>query len=173
MWVGRTLDVSPEMLAKIKALNEQAHGEPFVEDWDHAIGGAHFFIEEDGEPVSHASVVERWLETGGHKLRTGYVEAVATRPDRQRSGLATQILNAVTVHIRLLYELGALSTGEKDFYARVGWETWRGPTHVRTDDGLRRTEDEDGGIMILRTVSTPELSLDEPISCEWRSGDVW
>ena len=161
------------MLAQIKALNEEAHGEPFVEDWDHAIGGTHFFIEEHGKPVSHASVVERSIEAGRHLLRTGYVEAVATRPDRQGSGLATQILNAVTVHIRLLYELGALTTGENDFYARVGWETWRGPTFVRTDEGRTRTEDEDGGIMILRTATTPELSVDEAISCDWRSGDVW
>ena len=151
MWVGRTLDISPEMLAKIKALNEDAHG----------------------EPIAHASVVERLLETAGTKLRTGYVEAVATRPDRQGEGLATQILNAVTVHIRLLYELGALSTGENDFYSRVGWETWRGKTYVRTDDGLKRTEEEDGAIMILRTASTLDLDLDEAISCEWRPGDVW
>jgi aminoglycoside 2'-N-acetyltransferase I len=173
MWVGRTLDISPDMLAKIKQMLEEAYGEPFVEDWDHAIGGTHFFIEEVGEPVAHASVVERSLESGGRMLRTGYVEAVATRPDRQRSGLATQILNAATIHIRLLYELGALSTGENDFYARAGWETWRGKTFVRTEDGRTRTEDEDGGIMVLRTASTLELDLDEAISCEWRSGDVW
>jgi aminoglycoside 2'-N-acetyltransferase I len=173
MWVGRTLDISPDMLAKIKRLNEDAHGDPFVEDWDHAIGGTHFFIEEDGEPVSHASVVERLLRADGHLLRTGYVEAVATRPDRQGSGLGTQILQAVTVHIRLLYELGALCTGENDFYARLGWETWKGPTSVRNEDVEMRTEDEDGNVMILRTIASPELNLEGPISCDWRTGDVW
>jgi aminoglycoside 2'-N-acetyltransferase I len=173
MWVGRTLDISPDMLAKIKQLNEQAHGEEFVEDWEHAIGGTHFFFEEGGEPISHASVVERLIQAGGHLLRTGYVEAVATRPDRQGSGLGTKIMQAVVVHIRIGYELGALCTGEHDFYGRLGWETWRGPTFVRTDDVAMRTEDEDGNVMILRTAATPELNLEDPISCDWRSGDVW
>jgi aminoglycoside 2'-N-acetyltransferase I len=173
MWIARTQDLSPEALAAIKRLNEEAHGEPFVEDWDHALGGTHFFIEENGEPVSHASVVERRLETAGRSMRTGYVEAVATRPGRQRAGLATRVMEAVTVHIRLAFELGGLCTGQTDFYARLGWETWRGPTFVRTDGDPVRSADEDGNVMILRTPFTPDLDLDASISCEWRSGDVW
>ncbi|MGH2709436.1 MAG: GNAT family N-acetyltransferase, partial [Actinomycetota bacterium] len=50
------------------------------DDWDHARGGLHFVLEDGGGIISHASVVERWLETGGHRLATGYVEAVATWP---------------------------------------------------------------------------------------------
>ena len=58
-------------------------------------------------------------------------------------------------------------------YARLGWERWRGPTFVRTAGGLVRTEDEDAGIMILRTPRTPALTRTESLSCEWRAGDAW
>ena len=46
-------------------------------------------------------------------------------------------------------------------------------TRVRTPVGDRRTPDEDGGIMVLLTPTTPVIVLDAPISCEWRPGDVW
>ncbi|HEY8635733.1 MAG TPA: GNAT family N-acetyltransferase, partial [Candidatus Limnocylindrales bacterium] len=52
------------------------------DDWKHSLGGTHFVLELDGEIVAHASVVERELHVGGKPLRTGYVEAVATAPDR-------------------------------------------------------------------------------------------
>lgn len=153
---------------------ETAFDEEFVEDWDHALGGTHFLIEEDGNPVAHASVVERELLAGGRVLRTGYVEAVATRPDRRGRGFGTRVMEAATEHIKSTYELGALGTGEFDFYARFGWERWQGPTAVRTSTGVLRTPDEDGFVMILRTPSTPQdLDLAAVISCEWRSGDVW
>ncbi len=35
------------------------------------------------------------------------------------------------------------------------------------------TPDDDGAILILRTPSTPPLDTSLPITCEWRSGDVW
>lgn len=171
--IAPTVEIPSEILARIKELNERAHGHPFVEDWDHAIGGTHFFIEEDGEPISHASVVERWLETGETRLRTGYVEAVATRPDRQRLGHMTNVMEAVTDHIRVEFQLGALCTGENRYFERFGWETWRGSTFVRTENGLERTAHEDGNVMIVRTMSTPEIDLSAPISCEWRPGDAW
>ena len=39
--------------------------------------------------------------------------------------------------------------------------------HVRP---ARRTEDDDGGIFILRTPSTPSLDLTDPLACDWRIG---
>jgi aminoglycoside 2'-N-acetyltransferase I len=175
MLIARTEDLSPDLLRALKVMLEEAYDESFVEDWDHALGGVHFLVDEDGEPVAHASVVERFLETGRLLLRTGYVEAVATRPDRERRGLASRVMEAATNHIRETYELGALGTGEFDFYARFGWEVWRGPTSVRTPAGdVVRTPDDDGYVMILRTPSTPpDLDVNAPITCDWRSGDVW
>ena len=106
-------------------------------------------------------------------LRVGYVEAVATRPDVQGRGHGSSVVRAVNEHIRSTYELGALSTGLPDFYRRLSWELWLGATAVRTEAGPVPTPEDDGGIMVLLTPTTPELDLHAPISCEWRPGDVW
>jgi aminoglycoside 2'-N-acetyltransferase I len=143
------------------------------EDFEHALGGMHFLIEEDGLPVSHACVVERELHADGHPLRTGYVEAVATAPAFRRRGYATAVMRAVGEHVDRSYELGALGTGLLDFYRRLGWTVWRGPTSVRTAHGLVRTPDEDGFVLVRITPSTPPLDLAGQLSCDWRPGDVW
>jgi aminoglycoside 2'-N-acetyltransferase I len=149
-------------------------GEFDEDDWNSATGGVHVMLEVEGRIRSHASVVERVLETGGLGLHTGYVEAVATRPEDQGRGFATQVMRAVGAFVGERYELGALDTGITEFYLRLGWELWRGPTAVRTERGVVGTPDEDGLVMIMRTLSTPAgIDLDEPISCDWRPGDVW
>jgi aminoglycoside 2'-N-acetyltransferase I len=142
-------------------------------DLDHAVGGVHWVAEADGRIVGHASVVERMLEADGVPMRTGYVEAVATLPAWRGLGIATRLMESAGEHIRGGFELGALSTDVHRQYGRLGWERWRGPTFVRMTDGPVRTEDEDDGIMILRTPRTPALTLAEALSCEWRAGDVW
>ncbi len=143
------------------------------EDWQHALGGMHFLLDDDGAIVAHASVVERELHVAGRPLRTGYVEAVATTPAAQGRGLGTIVMRDVTAYVRDEYELGALGTGVHRFYERLGWETWRGPSAVRTVEGLVRTPDDDSYIMVLRTRTSPALDPVSPISCEWRPGDVW
>lgn len=48
------------------------------------------------------------------------------------------------------------------------------PTGVRTATGVGLTPDEDGFIMVLRTLATPpDLDLDALLTCDWRPGDVW
>ncbi len=142
-------------------------------DWLSATGGTHVLLDLDGAIVSHASVVERLLETEGRALRTGYVEAVATWPVHQRNGYATEVMEAVAACLDERYELGALDTGLTGFYERLGWEIWRGPTAVRTERGTIGTPEEDGLVMVRRTPATPNLNLDGPISCDRRPGDVW
>jgi aminoglycoside 2'-N-acetyltransferase I len=170
--------LTPDETAALRALLDEAFGtgedDRFGEDdWLHALGGTHFVLDVDGEIVAHASVVERALQVAGGPLRTGYVEAVATARSRQRTGLGTAVMRDVGSYIAERFELGALGTGSHAFYERLGWEIWRGPAFVRTSDGERRTPDEEGYIMVLRTPSTPALDLAAPISCEWRPGDVW
>ena len=143
------------------------------DDWQHSIGGMHFLFEANGAIVSHASVVERVLHVDGGPLRTGYVEAVATAPASQRRGFGSATMTEVASYIAANFELGALGTGSQPFYERLGWQIWRGPSYVRTAGGLERTPDEDGYILVLSTLSTPNLDLGAPISCEWRLGDVW
>lgn len=148
--------------------------EPFTEeDWEHGLGGVHFILEEDGMIVFHASVGERELHAGEQRLPTGYVEAVATRKDLQRRGHGSVGMREVGEYIDETFPLGALDTGVNAFYERLGWVRWEGPTFVRTESGLVRTEEDDGNVMVRLTPRSPELDLSAPISCEWRSGDVW
>ncbi len=143
------------------------------DDWDHAVGGIHAIDEIDGRIVAHGSVVPRVLEIGGRPIRTGYVEAVAVSPARQGRGHGTAVMRALDEIIRRDDELGALGTGEFHFYERLGWERWPGPTGFRTDGGVRRTPDDDGYVMVLRTPSTPIFDTTALITCDWRAGDVW
>lgn len=170
-------ELRPEEVAALRDLFGSAWGsasEEFTdEDWDHAVGGVHFILEEGGAIAAHASVVQRELHTSGHRLATGYVEAVATWPIRQRRGHGTAVMREVGEYIDRTFQLGALATGSRAFYERLGWVVWKGPTFVRRDAGLIRTSEEDGNVLVRLTPKSPELDLSAPISCEWRSGDVW
>lgn len=143
------------------------------DDWRHALGGVHVIVEVEGEPVAHASVVPRTLTAGSRELSTGYVEAVATQPGHARRGHASAAMAEAGRVIRGGYELGALSTGVPEFYTRLGWEQWRGPTWVSTPSGPVRTAEEDGGVYVLRTPSSGRIDLDAPLMCDHRSGNVW
>ena len=170
--------LGPDEVAALRQLFDEAWsddaGEGFTDqDWSHAVGGVHVIAEADGRVVAHASVVQRELRTAGHHLRTGYVEAVATRPSRQREGLGSLVIGEVGGLIDRTYRLGALATGVVGFYERLGWTVWEGPTSVRTSAGLVRTSEEDGNVFVRLTPTSPELDLSEPISCDWRPGDVW
>src|SRR5262245_39993810 len=127
-----TAELSEAEIAEIRAMLRAAFegdGEGFTdEDWQHATGGAHFLSADAGLLVAHAAVVERELHAGDLPIRAGYVEAVATRPDRQRRGHGTRLMAAVQEHIRATYELGALSAANPAFYVRLGWEPWQGET---------------------------------------------
>jgi aminoglycoside 2'-N-acetyltransferase I len=167
-------------VARLRAIMVAAFGddpdERFTDDdWEHALGGRHFLVADDATIVGHASVVPRELHVAGRPLRTGYVEAVAIDPERHGQGLGSRLMGEVNGYVTSHYELGALGTERHAFYERLGWQTWQGPTSVRTADGERPTPDEDGYILVLPTPTTPFVPLDLtlPLSCDWRSGDVW
>ena len=144
------------------------------DDWQHALGGTHFIVQVGATIVAHAAVVERSLHVAGVPIRTGYVEAVATLPQLQGRGHGTALMREVDALIERDFDLGALGTGSQGFYERLGWQVWRGPSSVRTPSAPDQpTPDEDGYIMVLLTPTTPPVSLEAPISCEWRPGDVW
>lgn len=173
-----TEDLTTSETASIRALLVAAFGtdeeEAFTDDdWEHAVGGVHFVCDVGGEIVAHASVVERTLHVGATALRTGYVEAVATAPERQGAGFGSLVMTEANVYIRDAFELGGLGTGRQAFYERLGWRIWTGATAVRTADSVRPTPDEDGYIMVLTTPTSPPIDLNATIMCEWRPGDVW
>jgi aminoglycoside 2'-N-acetyltransferase I len=175
-----TAGLEPDELAALRALLDRAFADdadgPLTEeDWQHALGGVHVLAEADGRFVGHAAIVERVLHVADRPLRTGYVEAVAVDPTWQGRGIGSQVMEAAAVQLRDGYELGALATGRHGFYERLGWQTWRGPSFVRTAAGPRATPEEDGYILVLPTPGTPlrPLPLEASISCDWRPGDVW
>lgn len=171
-----TAELSSAELTALRRLLDQAFEGRFAEDdWHHTVGGLHLLAVEDGEAVAHAAVVARTLVAGGRPLRTGYVEGVATRPDRRRQGHAVLVMREANRVIRQDYQLGALSDGSgiQGFYQRLGWEHWQGPTFVAAAAGPLRTADDDDSVMVLRTPTTGDLDLAAPLICDWRPGDVW
>jgi aminoglycoside 2'-N-acetyltransferase I len=170
-----TPNLSSADRAAIRRLLDDAFAGDFSDDdWTHALGGWHALARDGESLVAHASVVERRLVIGTQPFRTGYVEAVAVTPSRQRRGAGTAVVAAIGDLIRARFELGALSSGEWGFYERLGWERWRGPTWVRAADGVRmRTPQDDDGVMVLRVVANQPIDVTEPIECEARAGDHW
>jgi aminoglycoside 2'-N-acetyltransferase I len=176
--VGEVRIVPTHQLSRIECralrglLDEAFEGGFTDDDWDHTVGGLHVLVVDDGI-VSHAAVVERLMMAAGRALRTGYIEGVATATNHRGRGHASRVMHEVGKILRKDYELGALSTGLPDFYARLGWEPWRGPTYTMSPDGPKRTADDDGAVMVLRTGLTTHLDSTTPLVCDWRSGDVW
>jgi aminoglycoside 2'-N-acetyltransferase I len=169
-------ELSKAELTVLRRLLDQAYEGRFAEDdWHHTVGGLHLLAVEDGEVVAHAAVVARTLVARGRALRTGYVEGVATRPDRRRQGHAVLVMREANRVIHQGYQLGALSDGSgiPGFYERLGWEHWQGPTFVAAAAGPLRTAADDDSVMVLRTPATGDLDLAAPLICDWRPGDLW
>lgn len=167
-------DAPDGWLIAIRSILDEAFRGDFTEDdWTHSIGGWHVALIEGDSIVSHAAVVQRTLEVSGRMLRAGYVEGVATKPSRQGEGHGSAVMAALAETVRREFEFGALSTSAHGFYERLGWERWRGPTFVRDDDQVARTDDEDDGIMALRFGVSARIALTGPIICESRTGDDW
>src|SRR5258705_56916 len=88
-------------------------------DWDHALGGVHALVWDQGELVGHASVLQRRLLHDRRSLRAGYVEGVAVRADRQGRGHGAAMMAALERVVLGAYDLGALSATDAaaGFYA--------------------------------------------------------
>jgi aminoglycoside 2'-N-acetyltransferase I len=156
-------------LDAVVALCVRAYDEPFDELMRQFADATHVLGYVDHELVSHALWVPRLLHAGGVPLHAAYVEAVATEPAHQRRGHATSVLRALADAIHD-YDIGALSPSDPAFYARIGWESWRGPLAVATASGEQPEPDD---VMILRLPRTPPIDLDSRLVAPWREGDIW
>ena len=166
-----TAHVGYDLLAGARALMDLAFDDLEDDDWEHALGGVHALVVDDDRVLAHGSVVLRRLLHAGRALRCGYVEAVATHPDHRRRGLAARVMDALEA-LGPGYDLMALGASDEGLalYAARGWVPWRGPTSVLSPDGIRRTPDEDGAVLVL---GADGLDLDGGLTCDWREGDVW
>jgi aminoglycoside 2'-N-acetyltransferase I len=64
--------------------------------------------------VSHAMWVTRWLQAGDYpRLYTAYIEMVATKPEFQRQGFATRVMQQLASAITD-FEIGALCPAEPE-----------------------------------------------------------
>lgn len=171
---AHTADLDAATQRAARGLLDAVFGDEMeYEDWDHALGGIHALMWEEGELVGHASVVQRRLLHGGRALRTGYVEGVAVRADRQRRGHGGALMEAIERVVRGAYELGALGASDAGarLYVARGWRRWEGPTYALTPDGVTRTAEDDGAVYVLPV--SAEVDVSGELTCDWRDGDVW
>jgi aminoglycoside 2'-N-acetyltransferase I len=169
--VIRGADLAPGLLTEITALCSRAFEQDYAPSLATFPQPVHVLAYCETALVSHALWVTRWLQQGeGPLLRTAYVEGMATEPALEGRGCGTAVMRRLAQEIQE-YELGALSTSSVGFYARLGWELWRGPLSVRTANGVALCPEDSA--MILRLPATPPLDLDGPLSVEWRVGEVW
>jgi aminoglycoside 2'-N-acetyltransferase I len=174
MQVAHTADLDPATLAAARALLDDVFGADMDDpSWEHALGGVHTLVWEEGDLIGHASVVQRRLVYSDRALRTGYVEGVAVRADRRRRGVGAAMMAELERVIRRAYALGALGATDDGapLYTSRGWRQWQGETWTLTPSGRARTEGEDGGIYVLEVDETLDVHL--PLTCDWREGDVW
>lgn len=151
-----------------------AHGE---EDFNNLFsyipaGGRHFLGYQGEELVSHAVVTTRWLQPEALPLlKTAYVDAVATSSAHQGRGYGSAVMRHLAQNVPD-YEIACLETDVEEFYARLGWEVWRGDLAGRGEGGRVPTP-EQTGVMILRLARTPPLDLDGLLTIECQTGRIW
>lgn len=170
--LAHTAQLPAADLLAVRALLEGAFADFDLPGWENTLGGMHALVFEGAELIGHASLVQRRLLHGDRVLNTGYVEGVAVHPDHRRRGVASTLMAAME---ELLpgYEVGALSATRAGapLYAGRGWQLWRGPTFALTPSGVRRTEDDDGGVYVFP--GRVPLDLAGELTADWRAGDVW
>jgi aminoglycoside 2'-N-acetyltransferase I len=172
--LAHTGQLSSGELASARTLLEGAFKDFDLAGWENTLGGTHALAFDGDELIGHAALVQRRLLHGDRVLNTGYVEGVAVRPDHRRRGLASALMAEVEALLGG-YEVGALSasTAGAPLYAGRGWQRWRGPTFVLTPSGVRRTEDDDGGVYVFPGRAPLDLDLDGKLTADWRAGEVW
>jgi aminoglycoside 2'-N-acetyltransferase I len=171
--LAHTADLDEATRHAARALLDDVFDDMADEDWDHALGGMHALLWEGGDLIGHASVIQRQLLYGGRAWRAGYVEAVAVRADRRRSGHGGTLMDVAERIIRGAYEVGALGSTHAGgpFYAARGWLRWEGPCSALTPGGVVPTPEEEGSIYVL-PVAVP-LDVSRELTCDWREGDAW
>jgi aminoglycoside 2'-N-acetyltransferase I len=170
--VVRSESLSDAERRSVISLCNRAFEEDLEPLFDTFVDATHVLGYYGGSLVSHALWVARDLQVGTSPLsRTAYIEAVATEQPYRNRGFATAIMKRVAEEIQD-FDLAALSPFSVAYYERLGWELWRGPLFIRTEDSLLPSPDDEE-VMILRLPGTPDLDLSAPLSAEWREGELW
>lgn len=153
-------------------LCNRAYGENLGPLFETFVDPIHLLGSVGDRLVSQALWVTRFLQPGTlPPLRTAYVEMVATAEAYRSRGYASALMRRLAEEVRD-FDLAALCPSSPGYYARLGWELWRGPLFIRTPEGLLRSP-EDEEVMILQLPKTPDLDLTASLSAEWREGELW
>ena len=172
MQVVESAKISGALRREIVTLCNRAYEEELETLFETLGDATHLLGYCDGVLVCHVLWVSRHLQAGsGPMMHTAYVELLATDPAYRNRGFAADIMRHLVGKIQD-YTLAGLSPFSVDYYARLGWELWRGPLFIRVNESLLPSAaDED--VMIFRLPKTPPLDLNAPLSAEWRDGELW
>lgn len=172
---AKTEELTPSVREAITALCTAAFDEPdFLNLFTYVpSGGMHFLAYRGRELVSHAMVTARWLQPAGLPiLKTAWVDAMGTAPTCQGRGYGSVVMRRLAEYAAGEYAIGGLQTERMGFYARLGWEEWRGPLAGRGNEGLIPTPTQEG-VMILRLPGTPVFDLDTLLTIECQTERIW
>ena len=166
--------LTPKRYLEVVQLCERAYDEDDdiadllreFEDTTHVL-----LIDKSDRLVSHALWVERWLVHNTARVRSAYVELVATDPEQQGHGHASTVMRALGAAIGD-FDIGALSPSDPAFYARFGWESWHGPLFEQCEGG-NVIPSVGEAVMIQQRAGGPALDLDGTLTAPWRRGDIW
>ncbi|MDT9689674.1 GNAT family N-acetyltransferase [Streptomyces sp. P9(2023)] len=174
--VAPTHELGPQRLRAVREMLDVAFRGGFSdEDWDHALGGVHAWVEDERGVAAHGSVILRRVLHGGRSYRVGYVEGVGVRDDRRRQGLGGLVMAELERVIDGAYVFGALSASEDGagLYAARGWRLWEGRIEALAPDGIVHLPDEEGSVYVRsaggRVLPSPAAAA---LVFDWRDGDV-
>ena len=172
--IVHTADLDETTREAIRALLWDVFDDMTEHDWEHCHGGTHAIaLDHDGTVVGHAALVMRRLLHGERALRTGYVEGVAVRAGRRRTGIGAAVRAPLERMIERAFDVGALGATDEAarFYESRGWRAWPGRLSALTPRGIVETPDERGAVYLF----APRVTLDTDIelSCDFREGDCW
>ena len=137
--------------------------------WDAHPDSVHALAYEGDTVVAHAGRIVRTLYIAGTPIDAAYVEYVCAEP--RRRGFGSEVVRALDAEIeRAGFPLAALATGTPEFYERLGWRVWLGPTAYRKDGATVPTPGE----IVMALDLGAGVDLSAPIECDWRPvGDIW
>lgn len=175
LYTDPTHRLGTQRLRAVRDMLDDAFGGDFSdEDWDHALGGVHTWIEDGRGVAAHGSVVMRRVLHNGRSYRVGYVEGVGVRGDRRRQGLGGRVMAELERVIDGAFAFGALSASEEGaaLYRARGWEPWKGRIEVLGPEGIAHLPDEEGSTYLRAAAGDALPDPAVALLFDWRDGDV-
>ena len=155
---AHTADLAPVLLDASRALMYDTFDDMAEDDWEHALGGVHAVVLDDGVVTATARSCSAGSPHGGRPLRAGYVEAVAVRADRQREGHGAALMRELE---RVTAPPTTSGRSARPTRARCstraaaggcGAARWRS-----SPSGVLPTPDEQGGVFVLPAAAALDL----------------